>query len=517
MLRRQSRAPRSLNDIEFGELIGKGVFGKVYIGHNKSNGQTLAIKEVSGRTLKNKLDFLKETSVLRKVRHPHLLRLRALFVVEHDATDDDLRAIPPRKSRTARWINTLRQRAVDEGAATAGDYSELSMDHEDDEEEDFNDFVRVQIRDESGQQDSTDDFDDNDYVSRDDESASFRSGSRNGLGTTGSSKASSARGSGARRSKMYHGKDDEEEDDHDDDDHGDHDDQGDEDDHGTHQRLPPVKVAYKLYLVTEYCEGSSLNKLLANKKLDLPWETRLRWIMEAAEGLQHLHKHGVIHRDLKSDNCLLRIPENVDHDDVNSFSLVLADFGLSRFYSSGSITSSDMMRKPMTVVGTPWLMAPELMNPKFHDGYTIESEIFTFGVLMLEILTRHKALDIPRNPHTLAIDMHFVREMTVNAESEDEDDESSFFDAEDEGSSDRIRPTAMGKARSQRSKQSRSKPKAKMRPPSRRLQSLVQSCPPLLLDLASDCVALEPKQRPELGDIIVRLNDITDISTYKHT
>lgn len=461
--RRQSRAPRSLADIEFGEMIGAGVFGKVYVGHNKSTGEVLAIKEVSGRTVKNKLDFLKEASVLRKVRHPYLLRLRAIFVLEYDASvSNDALSLPsPRKSRTTRWLKTIRGQISSSG-------------------EDYSDTSSVTTEDagfgESGESTFADD-------------APYDSG------------------------ELEH-------------------------ENSTVHSLTRTNVGYKLYLVTEYCEGGSLNKLLDEKDLPIPWETRIRWIYQAACGLQHLHNHNVVHRDLKADNCLLRINDEPPDALFSQYTLVLADFGLSRFFHSLS-ENVGTMKKPMTVVGTPWLMAPELMNPKFRDGYTIESEIFTFGVLMLEIVTRRKARDIPRNPHTLAIDMFSVREMTIESnalvvveeirnpanrsmlEFETEDDQgctnntkrlsSESAESSNAPSGGGGGATGASTATKKRDSEGAGKRRSLFRRKSglrTRTQSVEECCPAPLLELASDCVELEPNHRPCLEEVIARLEEM---------
>lgn len=86
-----------------------------------------------------------------------------------------------------------------------------------------------------------------------------------------------------------------------------------------------------LFLVQEYCEGGSLQSLVA-KQLCEPFKKlysdadALRWCMQLASALNYLHsaKPLVVHRDLKLDNCLLT------HADVSSANLKLADFGLAK-------------------------------------------------------------------------------------------------------------------------------------------------------------------------------------------
>lgn len=66
--------------------------------------------------------------------------------------------------------------------------------------------------------------------------------------------------------------------------------------------------APNLCLVTEFMEQGSLRRILSNNAIKLTWNTRLRLFRGAALGMSYLHKlePPVMHRDLKSDNLLVR-------------------------------------------------------------------------------------------------------------------------------------------------------------------------------------------------------------------
>ncbi|VAH71536.1 unnamed protein product [Triticum turgidum subsp. durum] len=128
-------------------------------------------------------------------------------------------------------------------------------------------------------------------------------------------------------------------------------------------------------LVYEYLSNKSLDFFIfdENRKALLDWDIRLAIIVGIAEGLLYLHKHSrlhVIHRDLKPSNILLDSEMNAK----------ISDFGLAKIFSSNN-TEANATRK---VVGTLGYMAPEYA---FHGLFSIKSDVFSFGVLTLEILS----------------------------------------------------------------------------------------------------------------------------------
>ena len=99
--------------------------------------------------------------------------------------------------------------------------------------------------------------------------------------------------------------------------------------------------------------------------------------------MEHLHRLSIVHRDLKSDNCLI--------DD--RFNVKVADFGASRTMQSGvhhrrtiaavaEPSSASMTR----AVGTMLWMAPEVFFGS--TKYGPEVDVYSFGVMMWELITR---------------------------------------------------------------------------------------------------------------------------------
>lgn len=124
-----------------------------------------------------------------------------------------------------------------------------------------------------------------------------------------------------------------------------------------------------LYLAMEYFPGGDLRSRM---KSPLGWREALGYLRQMAEALGALHRVGVLHRDVKPGNVLLR----------EDGSLAFIDFGLARQLDVESdITGAG------TIFGTPHYMSPEQGHGSPLDE---RSDLYSLGVVLYEMLTGEK-------------------------------------------------------------------------------------------------------------------------------
>ena len=145
------------------------------------------------------------------------------------------------------------------------------------------------------------------------------------------------------------------------------------------------------FITMELVEGVTLREKIHEERAEL--KKLLRALQHVAEGLAKAHAAGIVHRDLKPDNIM------ITHD---GFAKIL-DFGLAKLVEpqQSSVTSGEgansaatailpQHSKPGMILGTAGYMSPEQAQGKIKE-IDHRSDIFSFGCILFEAITRHKA------------------------------------------------------------------------------------------------------------------------------
>ena len=120
--------------------------------------------------------------------------------------------------------------------------------------------------------------------------------------------------------------------------------------------------------------NDSLTHFLETSPTDIPYHEQVNISHDIALAVAHLHRNGILHRDLSSNNILL----NASHQ------AKVTDFGMSKIAASNpSMTRSKVTQCPGTLVYMP----PEALRPQ--PRYSDKIDTFSIGVLLLQIVTRN--------------------------------------------------------------------------------------------------------------------------------
>ncbi len=137
----------------------------------------------------------------------------------------------------------------------------------------------------------------------------------------------------------------------------------------------------RIFIVMEYVEGEDLDELL-RRKGRLPVRKAAEIAREVALALEHAHALGVVHRDVKPGNILLRKDGRVK----------ITDFGLAT-----EMGRSDVLEDG-SVLGTPWYVSPEQAQGLPADG---RSDLYSLGVTFYQMLTGERPFE-GRSPDSVA-------------------------------------------------------------------------------------------------------------------
>jgi len=140
-------------------------------------------------------------------------------------------------------------------------------------------------------------------------------------------------------------------------------------DHPFVVRILPAAEKSRPYIVMEYLEGQTLAERL-REKTRLPEGEAVRLVSQICEGLDYLHRKGVVHRDLKPENVML----------CTDGTIRIMDFGIAKSEDSRRLTFGGFS----ATMGTADYIAPEQVQGKRGDSRT---DIYALGIMLYEMTT----------------------------------------------------------------------------------------------------------------------------------
>ncbi len=136
------------------------------------------------------------------------------------------------------------------------------------------------------------------------------------------------------------------------------------------------------YMVMEYVAGGSLGYHLrgvSSSKMLFDLKESLFALCQVAEALAYAHRQGVVHRDVKPDNILMRELETPIRPNEPLLKAIVTDFGLAKLLEGGQVKTQQGM-----VMGTYAYMSPEQMLGKPLNG---KSDIYSLGIVLYQMVT----------------------------------------------------------------------------------------------------------------------------------
>ncbi len=121
------------------------------------------------------------------------------------------------------------------------------------------------------------------------------------------------------------------------------------------------------YLVMDYCDSGTLRSLMEDHRLHPALSVKL--ILDVLAGIDHAHRHNIVHCDIKPENILLNLQPD-------GWTARISDFGIAQM-------TQERMSEGAGITGSPAYMAPE----RFYGQNSPSCDVYAIGVLLFELLT----------------------------------------------------------------------------------------------------------------------------------
>jgi serine/threonine protein kinase/Tfp pilus assembly protein PilF len=146
------------------------------------------------------------------------------------------------------------------------------------------------------------------------------------------------------------------------------------------------------FIAMEFIDGVTLRQNIHEQPREL--KRVLRWLQHVADGLARAHAAGIVHRDLKPDNIMITHDGHVKILDFGLAKLIEppSQSGTERQEAASDLATAllEQQSTPGTVLGTVGYMSPEQAQGR-TQGIDHRSDVFSFGCILYEAVTGHKA------------------------------------------------------------------------------------------------------------------------------
>jgi serine/threonine protein kinase len=139
-----------------------------------------------------------------------------------------------------------------------------------------------------------------------------------------------------------------------------------------------ARAESEAYIVTEFIDGQTLKQVITDRPISFP-EIGAMLVLQACRALAHAHAHGILHRDVKPENIMIR------SDGV----VKLMDFGISHMVDLERLTVTGQL------LGSPAYMAPEHVEGRPIDYRT---DVFAAGIVLYQLCVGRLPFE-GKNPH----------------------------------------------------------------------------------------------------------------------